>query len=212
MEQLLIFFFFHFLVGPSWNQKKKVKEEEENLGMHPTISCRKTTHPSLQMQPTPTHIQSRTSLSNGVSCRRSTAAVRVAVCLDCGRGEEEETCNNNNNNMIDGRRLNPIRVKDPKEKVLSPFTHTHTERERENQKAQTIICRHYRVCTKLSLSGLPIFRLRSDGISSFFFSLVFRLSQQQQQRWWFVFSCLVPGLHTHTRKTGRPSRPHTKKS
>jgi hypothetical protein len=122
----------------------------------------------------------------------------VAVCLDCGREEEEETCNNNNNNMIDGRRLNPIRVKDPKEKVMSPFT--HTQRERENQKAQTIICRHYRVCTKLSLSGLPIFRLRSDGISSFFFSLVFRLSQQQQQQlWWFVFSCLVPGLHTHER-------------
>lgn len=64
MEQLLIFFFFHFhfLVGPSWNQKKKVKEEEENLGMHPTISCRKTTHPSLQMQPTPTHTVPNKSL------------------------------------------------------------------------------------------------------------------------------------------------------
>lgn len=139
MEQLLIF--FHFLVGPSWNQKER-KSSKKKKKIWECIQQFRAGRQHIRPCKCNPHIQSRTSPSNGVSCRRSTAVVRVAVCLDCGR-EEEETCNNNNN-MIDGRRLNPIRVKDPKEKVLSPFTHTHTERERKpkgtNHNLSTLSC------------------------------------------------------------------------
>lgn len=91
---------------------------------------------------------------------------------------------------------------------------THTQRERENQKAQTIICRHYRVCTKLSPSqgsqysacGQMEFR-RFSSLWSFDFH-----NNNNNKVGGLFFLALFPAFtHTHTKDRTTKSTAHEKK-